>query len=753
MELIVKKEVYTMKSKHLLFLILMILFGNSYLFALSTKNVLILNSYHKGFQWSDDVIDGIEEVFYNTDIDTTVLYMDSKRISSTEYNNDIINFYKTQLENQKYDLILAIDKFAYQFSIKNYNKLFVNTPLLFVGLEKFDKNDPQINGLEKNLYGILEERKISYIIKMIDILIPKLETLYIINDQSSSGDDTESFIFNAMKEVKGKFKINYIKKSTIKELKERFSQNKSNEAIFFIRFYNDKTGRLHKNSEIADMINSFNLPTFATDTLFIGNGPVGGKLVQIKELGINSGKIALKIVSGEHIPSHIITDNAHKNMFDYEKTKQFNLKPERLNVEFSYVNMPLSLFDEYRDFIKFIIVMTPILFLLITVLIYNLYFRIKNSKLLRNQIEFNKALLNIVDNPIVWQNNSGQIIESNSKFIELMDFPSPANKDINLINYIKQSDSNNIIKSLEPFMTNTEVGHEIVLHDNNNEEHIYFIHYKEYAENLYNNSGTVTIFTEITKERQSRIEKDKQQDFIIQQSKLAEIGEIFSSIAHQWKTPLVEISTIAQEQLYLESDNIQQDHQYVDDIMKQVTYMTETINDFQSFIMPSNRKTTFNINDAVVKMMDIVSHTMKYNYIKVNINVVPDTNLMIYGYRNELMQTLLNIVNNAKEQILKKTNKTKGQIKIHIKNVKNVKNRAHFVQIEIEDNGGGIPEEYIPMIFDPYFSTKKDGHGIGLYMAKLIIEDKMNGQISVKNTTNGAKFIIRLEVSHENFSS
>ena len=736
-----------MKSKHLLLLIIFILFGNSCLFALNTKNILILNSYHKGFQWSDDVIDGIEEVFYNKNIDTTVLYMDSKRISSTQYNNQIITFYKTQLENQKYDLILAIDKFAYQFSIKNYNKLFNNTPLLFVGLEKFDKKDPLLQGLEEKVYGILEERKVSYIIKMIDRLMPKLKTLYIINDQSASGDDTESFIYSAMKEVAGKFKINYIKKSTMKELKNKFSINRLNEAVFFIRFYNDKTGRLHKNSEIAEMINSINLPVFATDTLFIEKGIVGGKLVQIKELGINSGKMAMKILLDKKIQSNIITDNSYINMFDYEKVKQFNLNPKRLNVKYSYVNTPISLFDKYRDFMNFIIIMIPVLFLLITVLIYNLYFRVKNSKLLRNQIEFNKALLNIVENPIVWQNKDGEIIESNSKFIELMNFPSPSNHQIKLIDYIKKSDSKYLIESLSEFLTNTDVGNEIVLHDKEGLEHIYFVNYKEYDENVYNNSGVVTSFTEITKERQARLEKDKQQDFIIQQSKLAEIGEIFSSIAHQWKTPLVEISTIAQEQLYLESDNTKQDHQYVDDIMKQVSYMTETINDFQSFIMPSNRKTIFNINDAVVKMMDIISHNMKYNYIDVDINVAPDTNLMICGYRNELMQTLLNIVNNAKDKILKKQDKEKGHIQINIKNIEK------FVQIEIEDNGGGIKKEYLPMIFDSYFTTKKDGHGIGLYMAKLIIEDKMNGDISVSNTINGAKFIIKLEVSNENFSS
>jgi len=184
--------------------------------------------------------------------------------------------------------------------------------------------------------------------------------------------------------------------------------------------------------------------------------------------------------------------------------------------------------------------------------------------------------------------------------------------------------------------------------------------------------------------------------------------------------------------------------------MLQVRYMTETINDFQQFIMPSNNKTVFDIKEAVVTMMDIIRHNMKYNYIDVNIEVAANTDLMINGYRNELMQTLLNIVNNAKDAIIRAKDKKsikRGVIDINISNVKNK------VQIEIEDNGGGIPDEHITKIFEPYFSTKKDGHGIGLYMAKLIIEDKIGGVVEATNTQKGVKFTIRLELSNENFSA
>jgi signal transduction histidine kinase len=164
--------------------------------------------------------------------------------------------------------------------------------------------------------------------------------------------------------------------------------------------------------------------------------------------------------------------------------------------------------------------------------------------------------------------------------------------------------------------------------------------------------------------------------------------------------------------------------------------------------MPSTQKIVFDINESVEEMLEIIRHNIKYNYIDVNVNVEPNTNLMILGYKNELMQTLLNIVNNAKESIIKEKSKdkiTQGTIEINIKNVNNK------VQIDISDNGSGIPQKYINQIFEPYFTTKKDGHGIGLYMARLIIEDKIGGTINASNTQDGARFTIQLELTMKDY--
>jgi signal transduction histidine kinase len=605
--------------------LLILLFFFNYSFANNSdkkSHILIINSYHKGFQWSDELIFGIEKVINNDkNIETTILYMDSKRISSIEYYDQLKELYKLQLKNRKYDLVLLVDKFAYEFALKNYNELFKNNEkLIFTGIEQFDSLLVEKSGLTGKISGIIEKRAISDIVNIINKMMPKLKKLYIINDFSKNGDDSDISIKNAINQ-NSNLEVEYIRYSTIDELKNKFSTYKKDEAVFFIRFYNNKNQELHTNQEIASMINSFELPTFSTDSLFIGKGSIGGKLVIIDNLGENTGDLILEHLKNKDAKPIIKTYNNYSYIFDYEKLEKFNLSTELLKKRISFVNVPLSFLDKNRSLVNAVFIISPILLFFIILLFYNLQLQIKNTK---------------------------------------------------------------------------------------------------------------------------------HQEFIIQQSKLAEIGEIISSIAHQWKEPLIEISTLVQEHIISSKKTKEEEEKYLKDIMFQIYYMTDTINDFQDFIKPSTKKTHFDIKDAIIKMMHIVEHNIKYNYIDININFQEESKLIVLGYNNELMQSLLNIVNNAKDSIIKKrgTNKKfKGLINIDIFRKK------EFVQIEISDNGGGVDEKDIRKIFDSYYSTKEKGHGIGLYMTKVIIEDKMQGSIYQLNKNDGATFIIKLRLENENFSS
>jgi signal transduction histidine kinase len=145
-------------------------------------------------------------------------------------------------------------------------------------------------------------------------------------------------------------------------------------------------------------------------------------------------------------------------------------------------------------------------------------------------------------------------------------------------------------------------------------------------------------------------------------------------------------------------------------------------------------------------MLEIVNHNMKYNNIKINVEIEDNSCLEIYGYKNEFMQSFLNIINNAKDALLNNDYKNR---RIDI----NLSNKDENLIILIQDNAGGINNGSLHKIFKAYFSTKKDGHGIGLYMTKMIIEDKMGGKISVENKNAGACFKIKLGHICENISS
>ena len=733
-----------MKLKVFLFLISLTLL-NINLFASNNKNILIINSYHRGFQWSDDVLNGIESALNDKKVNSTVLYMDSKRITSSKYYKKLKDLYKLQLSKSKYDLIVAIDKFSYEFILQNYNELFTDEPIFFIGLEQFSQDEVKKYNLQSKVSGLLEKRAISDTLEIIHKLIPNLKKLYIINDKSENGDDSDPFIQNEIYNLNDKFEVQYIRNSTLDDLKEKFSKYTPNEAVFFIRFYNDKYGKLYTNNEISQMINSSKIPVFSTDTLFIKKGSTGGKLVPVKEVGIKSGEDILGILNNTITTPTIRTADKFEYIFDFEKIKKFNLHPDILKIDYKYVNYPKDFLDRNRQFVDFVFLMSPFLLFLILGLIHNLYLRIKSTKLLKQRMEFDKVLLDAIKAPIVWQNEKGKVVDSNSRFCDFMNFPSPKEKGKKLKDYFQEHNTEPIFKILKPFINNTVEGNHMVIKGDDDKEHTYLIDQTNYTENIFKTKGIVTVFTDITKEKQAVEEKRKHQEFAIQQSKLAEIGEVFSSIAHQWKTPLIEIATIAQERLYYDNNNDfdEVNNTYASDIMVQVKYMTDTINSFQEFIMPSTQKIVFDINESVEDMLEIIRHNMKYNYVNVKINVEPETNLIIFGYKNELMQTLLNIVNNAKDSIIKQKSKGKiiqGEIYINIKNIHN------NIQIDIIDNGGGVPLKYINQLFEPYFTTKKDGHGIGLYMAKLIIEDKMDGQITVENVSGGAKFSIILEL-------
>jgi len=231
-------------------------------------------------------------------------------------------------------------------------------------------------------------------------------------------------------------------------------------------------------------------------------------------------------------------------------------------------------------------------------------------------------------------------------------------------------------------------------------------------------------------------ERNQQKQFMIQQSKLAEMGEMVGAIAHQWNEPLVELSAILQDMEFSYTQGEMNENMmrgFVNESMVQIQYMSQTHKDFRNFLKPSTKKGVFCAKKALDEVLEIIGRQIFYSHIKISITCKDDY-VQVFGYENEFKQVLLNIINNAKTKIVS-TKKGKN-ITIH------VEAKFESAQIKISDDAGAIPKDVIDFIFDPYFTTTKDGTGLGLYMAKVIIEDKMDGKINVYNYFENAIFDI-----------
>lgn len=241
---------------------------------------------------------------------------------------------------------------------------------------------------------------------------------------------------------------------------------------------------------------------------------------------------------------------------------------------------------------------------------------------------------------------------------------------------------------------------------------------------------------------------------LLQNQKMAAMGEMLGAIAHQWRQPLNILSTyIASIQAAHINRSI--DNEFVGTLVKnantQIQFMSKTIDDFRNFFKPSKKKKPFDVNKSISRAMKLIAPQFSQSGHDILIHINShESNLMTYGFHSEFVHVLMNIITNAKDAIEERFNTdrelTKGEINVEISC------EHKEIVMCIEDNGCGIPQSHLTKIFSPYFTTKgtQSGTGIGLYMSKMIIENEMKGTLLVGRSNIGTKFEIRLPLIDSN---
>ena len=237
------------------------------------------------------------------------------------------------------------------------------------------------------------------------------------------------------------------------------------------------------------------------------------------------------------------------------------------------------------------------------------------------------------------------------------------------------------------------------------------------------------------------IEKNnKQHLMMMEQAKLSQMGEMIANIAHQWRQPLAQVNSSV-----LIIDTVLQKQQFQNELVESklleieelTQYMSNTIENFQNFFNPNKEKTIFVLREVIDKSLILLQGVINANYTVIEVNV--DKSYTIKGLFSEFQQVVVVLINNANDAlILRKVKEPKITI--------DIQETAKSYILSISDNAGGIEALRLEQVFEPYYTTKhpSQGIGIGLYMAKIIIEQGMHGMLSVKNNPNGACFSIEI---------
>ena len=258
-----------------------------------------------------------------------------------------------------------------------------------------------------------------------------------------------------------------------------------------------------------------------------------------------------------------------------------------------------------------------------------------------------------------------------------------------------------------------------------------------------------TQMEQINNELEHRVEceiakRREKEQLLIHQSRLAAMGEMIENIAHQWRQPLniigLAVADINMKRaLGLLNDNEIEKSNTI--INNNLTFMSNTIDDFRNFFNTDKESIYFNPAQPINEIFTLLGEQLRYANITYLIDKKCDQE--IYGVVNEFKQVILNILNNAQDAIKSKANKIGGKIEVTLHCDRN------HLYIEISDTGGGIPPSIAERIFEPYFTTKlhNKGTGIGLYMSKVIIEQHFGGTLSVRNCDEGAVFTLSMALT------
>ena len=334
------------------------------------KHILVLNSYNKGFKWTDNEVKGIEDKFaHDYKVKLHIEYMDSNRISGDDYDDLMYQLFKYKYRHNHFDVIISTDDPALQFLRRYRNELFGNTPLVFCGVT--DLNTEKLQGFG-NYTGVTEETDMIANMELVVKLHPNAKKMYIIDNRLSSiGKSLQTDFLHSLQQFQYKLDFVYLEHQDLESLKGTISSLSKDSIVLYLSFLRDPILRSYELLEVLPQISSISpVPVYGEVDYMLGYGIIGGRLISGYYQGRTAADLAYKILNGAKASDlPVIVDSPHQYMFDYMQLDRFSIPLVQLPQNRLIINEPESFYYRYKKLIFIVLaVLVALGFYIVTLL-------------------------------------------------------------------------------------------------------------------------------------------------------------------------------------------------------------------------------------------------------------------------------------------------------------------------------------------------------------------------------------------------
>lgn len=381
------------------------------------KNVLFINSYHNGYEWSDTILDGARDAFRQSkkNVYLQIEYMDSKRFYANEINDVLYNYYKFKFRDTKFDLVIASDNHAFDFIIMHGEALFPGVPIVFCGVNDVDPKDIP---MRDRMTGILENFDVVDNINMAMRFHPGKTRLVVIGDKSLTGTAIANQVRAQLPSLSQKLPVEFLDDFTLDELIARVRAASHDSIFFFIPFYKDVGKEVYSAQDLLRIVwEKTHVPLYGAWDFLLGSGLVGGKMISGSAHGRAAAEMGLRILNGESpadIP--VVTSPDQPAMFDYEVVTALRINRDLLPEDSVLVNEPSPFYSINRHQFWTIIISLVVLFMVLVLLVINIWERKQIEVRIKNQLSFLRTLMDTLPIPIYFTDRGGEITGVNHAF-------------------------------------------------------------------------------------------------------------------------------------------------------------------------------------------------------------------------------------------------------------------------------------------------------------------------------------------------